>query len=147
MSELDTHEARMARKRIIEASDDELRLTHLNSVRGDQLRRDVDDTLATLEHMAYKINTKQIPEPDAFNYYGGVLLAMANRLWPYVEDHRAARLQNPRSHKLIYRRYLEERVVKWIPRYCKEGSVNKQPPPTQLSTREKLAYIFETKPQ
>jgi hypothetical protein len=140
--DLDTHEARTARKRILEASEDQLRLEHLNSESAAELRKDVDNTLATLERKAYKIWTKQVPERDAYNYYGGVLLAMANKLWPYIEDHRAMRSANPMSHKLIYRRYFQYVAEMWLPRYCNELVVAVDPPPKGMKIQDKLHLIF-----
>lgn len=139
-SELDTHEARLARERIYNAGPDMLRLQYLHMEANVDLRKDVENTMATFERMAYKIISNQVPSKDAFNLYGGVLLSITNRIWPYIEDQREMRKGNPLSHQLIYRRYLEAVVRKWIPDYCRARNIKS--PSGRLKTREMLQHIF-----
>ncbi len=139
-AEMDTREARLAREHIYNADLAMLRLQFLHQAANVELRKDVENTLATFERMAYKITTNQVPSNDAFNLYGGVLLSIANRVWSYVEEQREMRSRNPLVHRLIYRRYLESVVRQWIPRYCKAQGIKS--PSHQLSTKQMLQCAF-----
>jgi len=92
--------------------------------------------------VAYRIATKQIPSDDTFNLYGGVMLSVAYKLWPFIEDQRAMRRNNYSIHKLEYRRYFESVVRKWIARYAK--ALGKCQPSNKLSTIQMLRAVFET---
>lgn len=117
-AELDTHEARNARAYIYNAPPEDLRLVNLKN-KPDKLRI-VDETLAKLERMAYPIVQGYLPSEDAYNLYGGVLLAVSERLWPYIEDQRKMREAHAVGNKLIYRRYLEAAIRKWANKYPRD---------------------------
>jgi hypothetical protein len=139
-TELDTHQARLAREFIYNSGSDVLRFGSLHKAANSDQRKYVEDTLATLERIAYKIVTKQVPSQDAFNLYGGVFLGISNKTWAYIEDQRDIRKKNKAVHQLIYRRYLEEVIKLWIPKYCKEVGI--KPPQREMPTKEQLEYIF-----
>ncbi len=139
-SQLDTHEARLAREFIYQAQPQQLTFTYLHEPSHAEARKQVEETIATLERFAYRITTHQIPHQDAFNLYGGVLLAVALRLWPYVEEQRAMRQRNSASHKLEYRRYLEVVARDWVRRYAR--ATGQRPPSRNLKTLDQLRAIF-----
>lgn len=139
-AQLDTHEARLARRYIYLASPDELRLKVLHSPGFEDQRRLVEETLATFERLTYPIVQRQVPSEDAFNLYGGVLLSVAYQLWPYVEDQRDLRRASGRRHRLGYRRYLETVIHEWAPKYAEAASL--PPPPKGLSTNDLLHHLF-----
>ncbi len=141
--QFDTHEARIARQFIYNTSPENLRLKVLQSPKLESQRKLVDDTLAMLERMAYPIVQGQIPSIDAFNLYGGVLLSIVRKLWPYILDQRELRSQNTSSHQLLYRRYLEKIVHKWAMIYADQTML--QRPSKKLSTMELLENLFQTK--
>lgn len=103
-SDLDTYEARLAREHIYKASPDMLRLSYLHDDANTELRKDVENTVAALERMAYRVLTRQLPYKDAFAYYGGVMITVANSVWPYIEDQRTERKENALIHRRVYRR-------------------------------------------
>jgi hypothetical protein len=139
-AQLDTHAARLAREFVYHAPPEHLRLKYLHSESGKASREVVEETLATLERMAYPISTGQLPSDDAFNLYGGVLLSITYRLWPYIEDQRELRRQSPAAHKLVYRRYLESVVRKWVPKYAAVANI---PVPSEyLGTKEMLRKVI-----
>lgn len=140
-AELDTHEARVARGVIYNANHEALCLSSLMKDGQEAKRKIVEDTLALLERVAYRVATKQIPEDDAFNLYGGVMLAVAYKLWPFIEDQRDMRRKTQGIHKLEYRRYFESVVRKWIPRYAK--ALGKCQPSNKFSTSQMLNAVFE----
>lgn len=144
-SEIDTHQARLARDYIYKVDSDKLRYTYLHDepANADQ-RKNVEDTLATLERLAYKILTNQVPSEDAFNLYGGVILSIAAKTWPYIKDQREMRKGNPTAHRLEYRRYFENLVKKWIPKYCSELNI-KLPPQDLKDTEVLLKHVFQPK--
>jgi hypothetical protein len=139
-AELDTHEARLAREYIYRAPSQHLRVEVLHTDEYELERRLVEDTLATFERLAYRIAQHRRPSRDAFNLYGGVLLSVANRLWPYIEDQREMRKTSRQRHRLTYRRYFEAVVREWIPRYANAAGV--RVPSRKLSTREMLRQLF-----
>lgn len=139
-AELDTHEARLAREYIYKAPPDQLRVHVLHTEEHERERRLVEDTLATFERLAYRIAQHRRPSRDAFNLYGGVLLSVANKLWPYIEDQRAMRKMSKQRHRLTYRRYFEAVVREWVPRYASAAGV--EVPGRKLSTREMLRQLF-----
>lgn len=143
-SEIDTHQARLAREFIYNAGRDMLRLAYLHKEANADQRKFVEDTLATLERLAYKILTDQVPSEDAFNLYGGVVLSIAAKTRLYIEDQREMRKNSSVAHRLIYRRYLENLIRKWIPRYCSE--LNIKPPSQSLGTWAMLEQVFPTIP-
>ncbi len=120
-AELDTHEARNARTYIYNALPEDLRLVNLKKS-PDKLMA-VDETLANLERMAYPIVQGYLPSEDAYNLYGGVLLAISARLWPYIEDQRKIRETQSVGNKLIYRRYLEAAIRKWAKKYARDTQI------------------------
>ena len=138
-AEFDTREARAARKFVYNAEASSLRLKALE-LKPDELA-DVEDTLAMLERAVYPIVRGYLPEEDAYNLYGGVLLAMSKRLWPFIEDHRQTRTENRASHRLVYRRYLEEAVLMWVGRYAAQVGVAL---PAGASTSVLLNAAFPT---
>ena len=135
-AELDTHKSRLARRFIYNAGANHLRLETMS----DEDTQTVEDTLATLERMVYPIVMGYLPDDDAFNLYGGVVLAISKRLWPYIEDQREMRARSPASHRLLYRRYLEQAVRTWSKRYARELGVAL--PPESASTRILLTTIL-----
>jgi hypothetical protein len=139
-AELDTHEARLAREYIYNAPPDDLRFKAVHSPTAAQHRHYVEDTLATLERMAYPIVKGYLPARDAFNLYGEPLLAISKKLWSYVEDQRQMRERSAVGHRLLYRRYLEEAIRLWAPEYAK--TANLPVPSESLTTREMLDRIF-----
>lgn len=139
-AQLDTHTARLARAFIYNAPPERLRLAHLHSEGGKAEREIVEETLATLERMAYPITTRQLPSDDAFNLYGGALLSIAYRLWPYIEEQRELRRQSTLAHKLVYRRYLEAVVREWVPKYAVAAKV--PIPSTDINTEELLRQVL-----
>ena len=141
-AQLDTHDARLAREYIYHAPTEHLRLEVLHTPDFERERRLVEETLATLERAAYPIALKQVSSKDAFNLYGGVLLSVAHRLWPYVEDQRAMRRESGLRKRLGYRRYLETVVRAWAPRYAKSAGLPK--PRGELSTGQLLALLFSS---
>lgn len=141
-AQLDTHEARLAREYIYNAPRDQLRLSVLHTPDFENERKLVEETLATLERIAYPIAHNQVSSEDAFNLYGGVLLSVAYRLWPYVEDQRALRKNKGLRKRLSYRRYLEAVIRKWVPKYAKASGLAK--PGRNLPTHELLSSLFLT---
>jgi len=139
-AQFDTHEARLAREFIYTTSSDRLKFSHLHSENGKADRKIVEETLATLERMAYPITTKQLPSEDAFNLYGGVLLWIAFKLWPYIMEQREIRENRTIAHKLQYRRYLEAVVREWVPKYA--AAVKIPLPPIHLGTEEMLRQVL-----
>jgi len=140
-AELDTHEARVARGVIYNARQEGLRLSPLMKDGEEAKRRIVEDTLASLERVAYRVVTKQIPSDDAFDLYGPVMLSVAYKLWPFIEDQRDMRRKTLGVHKLPYRRYLESVVRKWIPQYAK--ALRKCRASDRVSTSQMLNAVFE----
>lgn len=141
-AELDTDKARVDRGVIYNAEHEDLRMPGLMNDGEEAKRKIVEDTLASLERVAYRVATKQIPSDDAFNLYGGVMLSVAYKLWPFIEDQRDMRRNTSGIHKLEYRRYFESVVRKWIPRYAK--ALGKCQPSSKLSTIQMLKAVFET---
>ena len=139
-AQLDTHEARLAREYIYSAPLDQLRFDVLHSPDFKNERKLVEETLATLERVAYPIAFNQVPSEDAFNLYGGVLLSVAFRLWPYIEDQRHMRREKGLRKRLSYRRYLEVVIRLWAPKYAKEAGLEK--PGCKLSTQDMLNSLF-----
>lgn len=117
-AELDTHKARSARAYIYKAAPENLRLANLKEESDERII--VDETLANLERMAYPIVQGYLPSDDAYNLYGGVLLAVSARLWPYIEDQRKMRVEHAVGNKLIYRRYLEAAILMWANKYARD---------------------------
>jgi hypothetical protein len=138
--QFDTQEARFAREYIYNAPLEHLRLEKLHSAEFKDQRKLVEETLAMLERMAYPIVQRQLPSNDAFNLYGGVLLSITRRLWPYIQDQRNLRSQSRATHQLVYRRYLEEAVHKWANVYTK--AIGLPRPKRDLSTNDLLVQIF-----
>lgn len=141
--EFDTHEARLARQFIYEAPADKLRMKTLHSEEQKENRQKVEDTLAMLERIAYPIVQEQVPSEDAFNLYGGVLLSLAHRLWPYIEDQREFRRKGGLRHRLGYRKYLESVVKLWAPKYAATAGLPL--PDTNSSTGDLLKALFPPK--
>lgn len=141
-AELDTHEARVARGVIYSAEKGALCLASLMKGGEEAKRKTVEDTLASLERVAYRVVTKQIPSNDAFNLYRGVVLSVAYKLWPFIEGQREMRRETKGVHKLEYRRYFESVVRQWIPRYAIALGICQ--PSNRLSTCEMLDALFET---
>jgi hypothetical protein len=121
--EFDTHDARLARSFIYNAPQDALRLDSLK--RNPSHLKIVDDTLAGLERMVYPIVKGYLPNNDAFDLYGGVLLAISKRLWPYIDDQRTMREASSVSHSLVYRRFLDDAIRMWAPTYAR--AINLKP--------------------
>jgi hypothetical protein len=140
--EFDTKEARFAREYIYNAPSEHLRLEKLHSTGFKEQRKLVEETLAMLERMAYPIVQKQIPSDDAFNLYGGVLLSITKKLWPYVEDQRKLRAQSIETHRLLYRRYLEEIVHEWASVYAQ--AVGLPEPARRLPTKDLFNHLFSS---
>lgn len=138
--ELDTHESRLAREFIYKAEPESLTMEYLHHSTAMPERKQVEDTLAMLERMAYPIVQGQLPSDDAFNLYGGVLLSISYRLWPYVLDQRSLRKRGGSSHRLLYRRYLEAAIRLWAPRYANEAGLPQ--PDMNTSTEDILASLF-----
>lgn len=142
-AEFDTAPAREDRAFIYGASPATLRLDYLREHPAE--RRRVDNTLAMLERVAYPIaRGERSAEQDAFNLYGGVLLAMTRLLWRYVEDEREMRKNNERAQKLLYRRYLEQVARRWARRYAR--ALNQPSPSRALATKPLLDTLFEQPP-
>ncbi len=139
-AQFDTHAARLAREFIYNATQDRLRFAHLHSESGKADREIVEETLATLERMAYPITSGQLPSKDAFNLYGGVLLSVTFRLWPYIMEQRELRQKSAVAHKLQYRRYLEAVVRKWVPKYAAAAKI--PTPSMNISTEEMLRRVL-----
>jgi thiaminase len=135
-AEQDTHEARLARQQIYNSGPERLRLRTITA----EEKQVVDETLATLERMVYPVFRGYLSEEDAFNLYGGVVLSVSKCLWPYIEDQREMRARASASHKLLYRRYLEEAVRAWAKRYAQDMRISM--PPESASTRTLLNAIF-----
>lgn len=133
-SELDTHEARLARQFIYDSSNEQLRWCYLHSPGHEEARKRVEDTIASLERVAYRIITKQIPSEDAFQLYGGVMLSVANKVWAYIEDQRRERAHSTVTHHLVYRRFFESVVRSWARRYARQ--MEKSPKGTQAMLQE-----------
>jgi hypothetical protein len=138
--DLDSSQARQDREFILNAPGELLTMAHLHHPKHESERQRVENSLASLERLAYKIHTGQVPKEDAFSIYGGVLLSIACRLWPYVVAQRNLRQQNPYAHRLVYRRYLERVARDWIPQYCDLAGLRR--PPESLNTGEMLSFIF-----
>jgi hypothetical protein len=81
---LDTPEARRARETLYILSDEELTLAHLRDRSNERKRRDVENSIASFERLAYQIQTLGLESDDAFELWGGVILQVANKAWPYV---------------------------------------------------------------
>lgn len=139
-STLDTPQARLYRKYIYDAKLEELSMSFLDSDTKKENHKQVEETIASLERFAYRIKTKQVPSLDAFNLYGGVLLSIAYKVMPYINEQREMRAKSKGSHKLQYRRYFEALVREWCVRYAK--AINIKPPSRKLSTQNMLEYIF-----
>jgi hypothetical protein len=139
-AELDSHEARLAREFIYNTPQEHLSLAHLHSTGQEQNRKRVEETIATLERMAYRICTKQVPPQDAFNLYGGVLLSVGYRVWPYIQDQREMRRTSGVGHKLVYRRYLEKVIRQWVPKYT--AAIGGSLTPRNATTQAMLAHVF-----
>lgn len=139
-AQLDTHAARLAREFIYTAPQERLRLAHLHSESGKADREIVEETLATLERLAYPVTTGQLSSDDAFNLYGGVLLSVTYRLWPYIEEQRELRRNSAVANKLLYRRYLEAAVREWVPKYAAAANITK--PSMDVNTEEMLRQVL-----
>ncbi len=140
-STLDTHEARLDREFIYHASPEHLKLQYLHENSQSANRKRVEETIASLERVAYRIKTKQIPSEDTFNLYGGVILSVAYKVWPYIQDQRQMRAKSPGTHKLQYRRYFEAVVREWARKYAK--AIGTDPPSKSASTPSILEAIFK----
>ncbi len=139
-AQMDTHEARLAREYIYSAPASDLRLDVLDKPEFAEQKRRVDDALAALERLAYPIARGRLPEKDAFEFYGGVLLSISKKLWPYVQDQRKMREHSDIAHRLEYRRFLEEVIRLWAPEYANRVGLPRVS--TSLSTQEMLDSIF-----
>lgn len=115
-AELDTPESRLARKAIYDAGSYKLQPEELRA--DEKLRRQVDDTVAMLDRVAYPILTKQVPPRDAYELYSGVMLRVSFLLWPYIEGQKREREESPLVHGGSYRRYLEKLVRQWAPDFA-----------------------------
>jgi hypothetical protein len=125
--EQDTHTARLARSLIYNATPERFRepLT-------DEDRKIAEETLASLERMVYPIVMGLLPEDDAYNLYGGTVLSVSKCLWPYVEEQREMREKSPVSHKLVYRRFLEQAVRMFAGRYAREHGLTLPAEPAEV---------------
>jgi len=141
-SELDTHEARLARQFIYDSPNDQLRWDYLHSPGHEEARKRVEDTIASLERVAYRIITNQIPSEDAFQLYGGVMLSVANKVWVYIEDQRRERARSTVTHHLVYRRFFESVVRNWARRYARQ--MGKSRPSKRAGTQAMLQEVFSS---
>ena len=141
-AQFDTHEARLNRELIYKAEPHRLSFDYLHSEAGAGDRRVVENTLAMFERMAYPVVKGYLPSEDAFELYGGVLLAATYKLWPYIEAQRKVRQVGAVGNKLLYRRFLEALVKEWVPKYALAVG---QPKPTASSTGEMLRGVVERK--
>ena len=141
-AEFDTARARRAREAIYNTPRENLRIAYLHLPEHKKERDLVDSTIASLERLSYRVLKLDVESEDAFQLWGGVMLQVCHKVWPYILEQREQRAASPGAHKLLYRRYLEEVVRKWIPRYGKE--IGRKPPPDNLSTMEMLDNQFVT---
>jgi hypothetical protein len=139
-AEFDTEEARQARKAIYDAKPEQLRKDYLHNSQNTKERERVESTIASLERLAYRILNLGVEGEDAFQYCGGVLLQVTHKVWPYILEQRKLREEDPDTHKMLYRRFLEELVRKWVPKYAKE--IRREPLSYSPSTEAMLNAIF-----
>lgn len=143
-AEFDTATARRAREAIYQASPSELCVKFLHDPNNKEKREQVESTIASLDRLGYYILNLGVESEDAFQLWSGVVFQVCYRVWPYIEEQRKERANRGFAHHLFYRRYLEEVVRKWAPRYAKEIRRNKQV--DMPSTEEMLKSIFPVCP-
>jgi len=138
--EVDNRKMRRARRWIYSAPPEKLVQEYLFVGENIKDRNRVEDAIAVLDRMSYRLRALRIDDGDAYWLWGGATLQTACRLWPYVIEQRQKRSRDQQSHMGAYAGNLEILVNRWIPRYCEEYHVKS--PPKGFATYEKLKHIF-----
>ncbi len=139
-AEFDTARARRERQAIYYAPPENLCMAYLHMPEHKKERAVVESTIASLDRVCYGVLKLDVGGEDAYQMWCGMMLQVSHKLWPYILEQRELRRKDPGTHKVIYRRYLEEIVRQWIPRYAKEAGL--EPPSHSLCTKQMLDAIF-----
>lgn len=90
-AEFDTARARRAREAIYNTPRENLRIAYLHLPEHKKERDLVDSTIASLERLSYRVLKLDVESEDAFQLWGGVMLQVCHKVWPYILEQREQR--------------------------------------------------------